>query len=358
MHEKNIQQLITEKKWDELYNCLKLENIITRSDLNKIYLYERDRMQYMTPDSKLLDRFVTPRGNLFTIAVQCGQTKIVKLLLNNELKLHLKKTEVPLEFLFCSLFRLKSINYYYQHLSVLRIDLIKMILAHAVVNNIYIDLNSPPLEMKILSYKSSSFRDPYPADFQENTDKVSYLQLICGGKNLKPEKEGYIFEIIELLIKAGADIYHKDCHEKTVLDYIIESQVFNKLLEVTNFNFEFINESINKFSSEYRKATEPSDKHLLQFKIKALKGYIVNKFEKGAIRGFIQVITDKNLSEDIVESFSKTLEVKDTYNLKLTCREIYNSSTEYSSTKYITHVEQLEQQKTWRSLIKKKCIVM
>ncbi len=394
MHRYEIQNLITLEDWRGLYEYINT-NEIPPMDLNAIYNYQADNMQFIAPGTTINPRFVDSEASLLTIVVQRGQLEIVKLLLSKNCKLNPENGLAPLEVLFSNLFFLRNIEYIYQNLSNERLELIRIILIHAVENNVKLDLSKIPLEIKTYHFGNNTLKNFLCYDREGNIDRISYLQLICGGYQLEIKQvndimtlpkdkileakrlENKVLEIIELFVKAGADIHYCDYNSKTVLDHISEVKILDRLLETADFKPEFISAHIKKYKSEFinaqinNEAREPheKEKNLLKQKVDILSAYLVNKFEKiekrPAVQAFMQHLpqmllgndNDKEFAEiqlasEAEEAFIRYLNREDILNLKLTCKAIYERANEYKAS---THIERIKQE---RDITSTSCVMM
>ncbi|AIF81525.1 hypothetical protein I862_04835 [endosymbiont of Acanthamoeba sp. UWC8] len=362
MNEK-IQELVITEKWDDLYDYLGSEELPI-TNLNAVYKYRFDAMQYIAPSSGCSPRFSSSSATLLTLATQRGQVELVRFLLEKGCELNPEVGVHPLEVLFDNLFSMKDVFYKYQDLSETRLTLIKMLLTHAIENNMELALNKVPLEIKTRASRWNPLRNFALMAAQGNVDKISYLQLICAGENLTSEKEDDIFEIIKLLIKAEAEVNYRDSMKCTVIDHIHEPKILGKLLEIADFEYEFIDTHIRSYKSELidLKLSGKLDEYdkekgnLLKDLVKILSDHIFNKFEKKpVVQAFMYYLpkmlsgsyNDKDLPEitlssDVEEAFIKYLGENELFNLKLTCKAINDKAYEY---KDITYVERLKRER-------------
>lgn len=121
-----------------------------------------------------------------------------------------------------------------------------------VNNSLTLDLSKIPLDMEELHQKNWMM-----LSIEGNIDRISYLQLFCAGRELTKELEEKVFEVIELFIKAGADIHYKDKQGSTIIEHIQEHKILAKILDISGvyFSKEQLLNQLKKFEAklEYMK---------------------------------------------------------------------------------------------------------
>lgn len=234
-----IQDLVKVKNWQGLYDYL-ISNDVTLEDINANYDYKTDTIISLVSGEGVNFTFCGSSASLLTIAVQHEQVEIVELLLRKGCALSPEEGLQPLEVLFENLIsnRYAYWSYYYKNLSNIRLTLIEKLLTYAVEKNIDVNVSVPFGDKS--KQKELAIHKGQPSLEQMNSKNSSYLQLICAGNSYPQEVDKKVFRVIELLLKKGADIKHKDRNKKTIVDYIYEPEILVYLIKNKFLDRDFI----------------------------------------------------------------------------------------------------------------------